>query len=476
MNEFEKRETLEAEGVESIRMAICDKPKGLRDCAMNQLLQEIVEYPDPEVEEVAGKLTDYKPRQKEMLYNRAEDLRPSSERLRLLLTTLRDEAYVDLSPFHSFTCEDISLLVSQLQDHGQMRRLNLSNMPNLTNEGLSRILSSSKKQVLQALYLMENPQISLKTLCTLRYAGDIFHSELLGRSITDYEKDMRGLERWKPPRRPMSSLDFPVRDNAVIQVIWIGMTSEQMRFHKTDEHVGSSCWGALSADPDIPRYNLVRLGTRLDYNVFPLMDVPLSTIRLVTGFWNLLKWCSNTCVSNAWSFSTAAACSFATGSLSSSSYPDTPTNGVGPLSTELYLGNHNIHILEDREKVFRLYHLKPDQWAFIMIQESCDASFGKRQIGYALVSPTDGCSLSTSNKVFQVADIPSYLELIAKTDPNVVEQARELRAWWKKNINQVKDVSFYKKYDIKYILERVYGADNSASSSRRTELQSIIFL
>ena len=72
--------------------------------------------------------------------------------------------------------------------------------------------------------------------------------------------------------------------------------------------------------------------------------------------------------------------------------------------------------------------------------------------------------------------MPTYLELIAKTDPNVAEQARELRAWWKENINQVKDVSFYEKYDIGYILEKVYGADNSASSGRRREMRGIIFL
>ena len=378
LNEFEKREMLEAQDVERRRMAICDKPRSLRDCAMDQVVRTVVKYPDPTVEEIAGELTDFKPRLEEMLYNRAEDRRPSSTILRRLIDTLRDEAYVDLSPLRSLTCKNISFLVSQLQDHGQMRRLNLSNMPNLTNECLSRMLSSSKKNVLQALYLMENPQISLERLCTLRFAGDILHSELLGRSIMDYGGNEGGQEWWERPRRPMSSFDFPVRDNAVVQVIWIGITSEQMRFHKTDVRIGSSCWGALNADPDIPRPNSVRPGTRLTYNVFPLTDVPLSTTRLVTGFWNLLKWCSDTCVSNVWSFSTAAASSFAIGSLSSSSYPDTPTNGVGPLSTELYLGDHKINLLENGEKVFRLYHLKPGQWAFIIIQDSCDASFGKR--------------------------------------------------------------------------------------------------
>lgn len=127
---------------------------------MDKLVQTLVNAPESarKVAPEAEVLTDFYPRLRGELYYHAKSLRPSPALLDLLCSAFKDEVYVDLSPFHTFNCGDLSLLVSRLQEHGQMTRLNLSNMPNLANEDLSLVLVSGPKQNFEAVYLMENPR------------------------------------------------------------------------------------------------------------------------------------------------------------------------------------------------------------------------------------------------------------------------------------------------------------------------------
>ena len=444
-----------------------DKPKSLRDHAMEKLVQTLVDDPEcaREVTPEAELLTDFWPRMKEYFYEHAEKLRASPALLDLLSATLKEETYVNLSPFQTFTCKDLSKLVWRLQGHGKWRRLNLSNMPNLTSEGLASVLNHGRTPRYLCVYLMENPQISIESLCTLKCACDLYHSELLRRSIVHkpLEPDTNG-ER-DSTRSPLSILDFPVGGNAVTQFILIGLTEDQTlaeRYRKPD---GSLFWETFIAATEPPTTSSLHGTDRLQYNAISLVNVPFSSTRLVTGFLNLLEWCSKVKAFPSSRFSIVAARSFALGFTSSADSSNSKANGVGPLSAELYLTNGGrLDHLENKQNVSSIATLLPGQWAIVMVQECCDKGLEKRRIKYALVSPAENSKASPGN--FRVADMPEYLDEVAKDSPVYAGVAQSLRKCWKANMsrNSLGSISFYHEKDLQDILQMIYGSAEGVST------------
>lgn len=459
----------ECDGMATVRR---DKPRSLRDHAIEKLVQTLVENPESarQVAPAAEVLADFWPRLKGKIYEHAKSLRPSPALLDLLCATLKEEMYVDLSPFHTLTCEDLSLLVSRLQSDGQMRRLNLSHMPNLTSEGLASVLVPGLRQRLLGVYLMENPQISVESLCPLNCACDVYHSELLRRSITHKPVIPNSLGERDSARPTLPHLDFLIGENAVTQIVLIGLTEDQTLAQRDRKSDGSMFWETLNATAEHTTPTPSHGSEKLHYDAIPLLGVPFSTTRLVTGFWNLLWWYSRTKVFDSWTLSTAAARSFAYGHTSLSTESSRrAANGVGPLSPELYLSNTDkISLFKCKENVSRLSALSPGQWAIIVVQECCNKGKGERRIKYALVSPTGDSKASSGS--FRVADIHSYLEQIVKDSPVDAGQARVLREWWRRKIdrNGPMLVSFYQEKDIHKILQKIYGpAEEALSESHK---------
>lgn len=256
------------------------EPTSLRDYALEKLVQTLVEDPESarQVAPAAEVLADFWPRLKGKIYEHAKILRPSLALLDLLCASLKEEMYVDLSPFHTLTCADLSLLVSRLQSHGQMRRLNLSNMPNLTSEGLASVLGPEPKQRLLGLYLMENPQIPVELLGTLNCACDIYHSELLRRSIIHKPVRPNSLGERDSARPALPHLDFFTGDNAVTQIVLIGLTEDQTLSQRDRKPDGSMFWETLSATTEPPTPTSLHGADRLQYDAIPLVGVPLAPL------------------------------------------------------------------------------------------------------------------------------------------------------------------------------------------------------
>lgn len=428
-------------------------PRSLRDQAMDVLISTILSYPDSALGAVseAEILADFNERLKKGVYDGAESLKPSVTSLGLLCTIFKHDLYVDLSPFHTLTYDDLVSLVSQLLDHGQMRQLNFSNMANLTGEDLALVLSPRPGPKLQAVFLLENPQISVESLSALGCGYELHHSGLLRHSVVGYLEEKR--------TGSLAFLDFSARENAVTQILWVGVTRDQSHapdFRKPD---GSMSWATLSPDNDSSMLRSRYMAERLSYNVFPLTDVPLSITRLVTGFWNFLEWSSHAKIPGTWKVPPAAASSFAIGSSSFSSHSNAPAVGVGPLSAELYIGN--IILRDDNFPCSRA--LKPGQWAFIVIHESCDVGGEESQIRYAIASPLgNGEAPSTT---FRVIDIPGYLDATVVDKKISAEQARKLRSWWEVNITGKGRITFCEEEEAHEILQSVYPSKERQSKT-----------
>ncbi|CAF9933987.1 MAG: hypothetical protein ALECFALPRED_005807 [Alectoria fallacina] len=415
---------------------------------MDKLVQTIVNDPETarKVASEAEVLTDFYPRLRGELNYHAKSLRPSPALLDLLCAAFKDELYVDLSPFHNFNCGDLSLLVSWLQEHGQMTRLNLSNLPNFTNEGLSLVLVSGPKRVFEAVYLIKNPQISIQSLCALGCACHLYHSDLLRRFV-DQEKSGSA-------RPLLLHLNFTIGENVVTQLVCLCMTRQQTLAQTYRKPDGSMSWDTLSADKEHLGGRPPVYPTKLLFTACSLVHVPLSTTRLVTGIGNLLKWGSYAYVEDDWSLSRVADSSFAIGSSSSSSRSNT-ANGVEPFSAEPYPRNaKDSYIVGSDGKSARLTALRNGQWALLVIERRWNGWVANHQMKHALVSPT-GDSQATSIS-FRTADISSYLDSIGEKDPTFAGQARELRKWWEQNVDEAEAISFYEEKDIHDILQKVY--------------------
>lgn len=101
-------------------------------------------------------LTDFLRKLKGKLYEQANALKPCRHVLDLLCRALEDDTDVDLSLFKGLSAEDMSLVVSRLGEHSEMRTLCMSNRPDLTGEDLRAVLRGAAG--LKVLYLLEDPQ------------------------------------------------------------------------------------------------------------------------------------------------------------------------------------------------------------------------------------------------------------------------------------------------------------------------------
>ena len=72
-------------------------------------------------------MASFLPRLKEKMYKHADSLKYSPAIAQLLVKTLEHVKIVDLAPFTHLGAQTMSSIVKELQKHGRMRGINLSN-------------------------------------------------------------------------------------------------------------------------------------------------------------------------------------------------------------------------------------------------------------------------------------------------------------------------------------------------------------
>ncbi|KAL8989625.1 MAG: hypothetical protein Q9169_008320 [Polycauliona sp. 2 TL-2023] len=124
-------------------LSITDKPKSLRDQAMDRFLGGLLNSSEqhiPILMAEADHLRDLIPNLRQRLYDQASSLEASATNITLLHKALDGLTLVDLRPFELWGAKDLSTLVARLRKgHGGMEMLNLSNMPDLTESDLEMI-------------------------------------------------------------------------------------------------------------------------------------------------------------------------------------------------------------------------------------------------------------------------------------------------------------------------------------------------
>ncbi|KAL9123949.1 MAG: hypothetical protein Q9217_006673 [Psora testacea] len=292
--------------------------------------------------------------------------------------------------------------------------------------------------------------VPLSTLASAKPTGDLYHHDLLRRPLLGECDSFRG-------QPPLPLLDFSAPADAVVQLVWVRLHGDVFVNPACCRPDGGIAWDKLK--PDMNTHTQFSFGFAEKepmYRKFPLVDVPMSLLRMVTGLSNLLQWIFHNDSRSVSRVSKCMANSFAVGALPS----DTLCCGIGPLSTELYWneGRHGV----------QLQGLKPGQWAIILIHDHYDAldqswidkiikpkieesgrspDFPlKKQVRYALVAPA-----KDSTDRFIVANVPKFLELSSNR-----LSGNELGKWWKKHDETHDELQFYGDKDIQDILAKVY--------------------
>ena len=368
--------------------------KSLRDGAMATVIEALLDESNDTTSLLseAEMLTDFLPKLKEKFYEQSSSLKLSSHLQDLLFRALEKDTDVDLSPFTSFSAEDLSLVVSRLRKYGNMQTLCISNRPDLTAEDLQVVLRDAAG--LKALYILEDPQITAHDISPYLKDCDLFSSDLLRQAIKPPPEDA-----WSHRSSSKSDEAKPTTqvygENDVSQLVWIGITDQQALDKALRLKNGCIDWKSLQQEKSQSSWGWS--GTGLRYKRYAL-DLPLTTLRTVAGLQRLLKWGAAAHLYDVEQFAKGAAFSFATKSsilggteleisaisgrnevgISATSggnglgiKPTTDSSGygIGPLALGLYRGN----FYERIPKVDAQEHLESGRWAIVFVHEAYNA-------------------------------------------------------------------------------------------------------
>ncbi|KAL9103723.1 MAG: hypothetical protein Q9163_001273 [Psora crenata] len=442
--------------VAEFRVSETSNPTSLRAQSLDQLVQSVVngEEIDPEVLSSAISLRDFHVSVRDKLYKEAENLEPFPDMLDLLFDHLKDDQYVNLSLFTTLSTVELFSLAVRLARAGSVKCLNLSGC-DLRDQDLHALLSH---EGLQKVYMMGDNAVLLAQLAASKPKVDLYHHALLKRPLVEDLLVQDGRET-RGPTPPM--LDFSPCENAVVQLIWVRVSQYVFLNSECFGPNGDIVWENLRHDTKVPRQSCFSNEAEPRYHKFPLMDVPMSPTRLITGLSSVLQWMSKSSIRGPWELSKGIASSFALSAPSS----DTMSCGVGPFSTELSLNNGTNDISAQS--------LKPGQWAVVLIHEFFDALSQdwidelikpkakggrsertlKKQLKYVMITPT-----ADSTNRFTIADVPTFLK--TATDRTLGDQ---LSQWWGKQDKVHEEVQFYDREDIHTVLSKVYPSATASN-------------
>ncbi|KAL8826618.1 MAG: hypothetical protein Q9170_007333 [Blastenia crenularia] len=431
--------------------------KTLREQSMESFLDNIL---DPSQDSAmllsqAEALTDFVPKLRRRLYDRAATLTSSPHLFTLLQKALQKETEADLSPFKNLTVDHISQLVANLRRDG-MKTLNLSNMPDLTDSDLRTILGQSEQpktthaslgesvtlfDSFNAVLLLECPKVTTEFVVKDLGCYDVYHSELFRSPLH---------------RRPrVSDNIIPALQSAgaaVSQMVWVGVSHD-----KVNEETGRPLWSNAKYSAEAVDGFAGCLG--IGYQKF-ILDIPLSVEKTVNSLRRLLQYLTG--VDPAWLsiFPRLVAECFATTSILENENTAGPS--VGPLSETLCRdGAQWDRSLEGKS-------LNAGQWAIVLIHEGLNArpyeeSESTKRLRFAFVQAQKESGSST--QPFLVVDVPGFINHSLAASGGQEARIEYLTQWWK-SLTSAKGTGYYDEDDITEILDRVYpkgdcGIDNA---------------
>lgn len=402
--------------------------------------------------EEALELTDFRLALRSKLQKIGHDLQECDATIQVIYEAFADCAEVDLSPFRNLSTDGLSLIVTQLQEHGRITTLGLSNRSDLTLAGVENILGT--ECTLTTLCLLANPKLSSTDGGKLWNRFDVHHSDHIRLPITFW------------PNKLMRAPFLPIRP--LSEIVWVyGAAASRQDASKNRED-------SPAFEPD-----------DLKYWKWPL-DLPPRPIKVITGFLRLLRWAAQSFIENRDQFGKGAALSLA---LASSRKLDSGLE-VGCLSNIIY--THANGALKKNT----FHRLQSGEWAFVILHEGFDVPsqamkdeaqreqrmrknfsrdphsseqqqqsgklheiHGRKRVRYALVQ-VDTCP-ENPRPGLALADVPQYLKQVMGDSLAGDDEltAQELGEWWRRKIAVLDNVEYCGEDEMRKVVKKVY-ADN----------------
>ena len=431
-------------------------PHSLRDSAMNTMIEAALGQSETDLMlwmPEAELLTDFGPSLRRKLYEDPTVLKTSQAGLYLLCRALEGELNVDLSaPLKILSIKDISLVISKLRQHGNIRSVVLSNLPELREEDLHEAFQGER--CLRALYLIETPHISINSIVSFAnsyLAGlqDLYHTELLRRPLK------LKLRRWQREEKIAFSA------NPVNQMLWA--TCDAVRLSKNNMRLenGLIDWQKLSKEEGPYSRKPV-------YSAFPLDDVLLPPVKFVTGLLNFMNWAARC----ECTYSRSGAHDYGLGAANSFAMAKSSIRGrdyqVGPLPSALHAARTKSY---PTKWPFAMSVLVPGKWAIVVLHESLsvydaeDHPNVKAKIRYAMITTRDSLS-----KDVVVADMSTFLEEVMKVGSQAESDFQELHGYWTEQCEGMllagHGIELCGEQEVRDLLQTFFAEDNPASNGR----------
>lgn len=341
-----------------------EKPKSLRDQAMDRLLDVLLDPSEQDVPALmaeADHLHDFIPKLRQRLYNQASVLEPSGANIVLLKKAFEGATIVDLSPFTALTAGHLATLVARLQKgHGAMEVLNLSNMPELTESDLELILdigNGGETLSITAVLLLETPKISLDFVTHHLGNHDVYHSELFRRALYKPPNSFSDSNGDNRPLLPTLQFDAP---ESISRLVLVGISTSQSCDAQFRLEDGKFDWSRMKF------FSRKVEQSTMTYVNFPL-DITLRTGKTMQSLRRLLQYMPRAGLpfSLADCIPGTAQCFATTSVLEDDGY------SVGPLSQTLSKDRQRPRSLEEESGKYQ--YLKPGHWAIFLIHEAFDS-------------------------------------------------------------------------------------------------------
>ncbi|KAL8866778.1 MAG: hypothetical protein Q9174_006089 [Haloplaca sp. 1 TL-2023] len=159
-----------------------EKPKSLRHQSLDRVLDLLLGSSDEkDVQDLmteAVHLYDFIATLRQRMYSQAPVLQASAANVYLLREALEGETIVHFNEFKHWNAESLAKVVKGIES---VKALNLSNMPDFTESELEIILNSAPS--VEALVILEMPQISIEFVANHLGSYDVYHSELFRAAL-----------------------------------------------------------------------------------------------------------------------------------------------------------------------------------------------------------------------------------------------------------------------------------------------------
>ena len=348
-----------------------------------------------------------------MLYEQADTLVPTRCTLHLLTKAVQGVSGFSLGPFCNFGLEDLCIVISGLE---KITALNLSNIGYLDKAGLRKVLQITP--VLQNLYIMENPRLPLASVLSLLHnrffdIENLYHSGLFRGSLQCRRKNPI----------PSVPLKFPTGANTrspVVQILWVSADTQK----SASENGGLTDWDSVAAELIMEPQD-----TLAQYGVFPLNDVLIRPMKIITGLIRCAKFALIGLPTplNIHEYGLAAAASFAMAPYAIKS----SDSQVGPVP-------HALALLSDATQepwpLTKMLDSKPGDWSIIIIDEFTSDPNYHTKWQYAFVTPHADDSGEPDGR-FVVKDMSAFLAEVVGD----ATEAQELNDFWEGSRGQQRE-------------------------------------